>query len=235
MPPPESLKQLKPEEKALLEQWVAEGAKYEMHWSYLPPVKPPRPAANGTELNEIDQFVTTRLAGAGLAMNPPESRARAFRRLSYDLTGLPPAPETLQAYLADNSPEAWEKAADRLLATDACAEHFTRQWLDTVRYGDTHGIHIDNYRAIWPYRDWVIRAFQANMPWDQFTTEQIAGDMLPNRTLDQLVATGFSRCLATTGEGGAIGEEYDAIYAKDRVETMSAIWLGLTTGCAACR
>jgi hypothetical protein len=127
-----------------------------------------------------------------------------------------------------------EKAADELLATTASAEHFARHWLDAARYADTHGIHIDNYRAIWPYRDWVIRAFKNNMPWDQFTTEQIAGDMLPDRTLDQLVATGFSRCLATTGEGGAIAEEYDAIYAKDRVETVSAIWLGLTTGCASC-
>jgi hypothetical protein len=234
MPPPESLKQLKPEEKALLEQWVAEGAKYEMHWSYLPPVKPPRPAANGTELNEIDHFVTTGLAGAGLAMNPPESRARAFRRLSYDLTGLPPAPETLQAYLADNSPEAWEKAADRLLATDACAEHFTRQWLDTVRYGDTHGIHIDNYRSIWPYRDWVIRSFKANQPFDQFTIDQMAGDLLPNATTDQKTATGYNRCMPTTGEGGAIGEEYDAVYAKDRADTMGAVWLGLTVGCATC-
>jgi hypothetical protein len=135
---------------------------------------------------------------------------------------------------AVNAQLAIETAAGELMVSTASAEHFTRHWLDAARYAGTHGIHIDNYRAIWPYRDWVIRAFQANMPWDRFTTEQIAGDMLSERMLDQLVATGFSRCLATTGEGGAIAKEYQAIYAKDQVETVSAIWLGLTTGCAAC-
>src|SRR4029079_7122241 len=137
------------------------------------------------------------------------------RKVSFDLTGLPPSTEELAAFLADTAPDAYEKAVDRLLASPRYGEHMARYWLDAARYADTHGIHIDNYRAIWPYRDWVIRAFQTNMPWDQFTTEQIAGDMLPERTLDQLVATGFSRCVATTGEGGAIAEEYDAIYAKD--------------------
>ena len=123
---------------------------------------------------------------------------------------------------------------DRLLAGEACAEQFGRQWLDAVRYADTHGIHIDNYRSIWPYRDWVIGAFRGNMPFDQFTIEQMAGDLLPNATLDQKVASGFNRCVPTTSEGGAIAAEYEAIYAKDRVETMSTVWLGLTTGCAAC-
>ena len=234
MPPPESLKQLRPEDKALLERWVAEGAKYEIHWSYLPPVKPPLPNAEGPGFTEIDHFVASKLAESGMAMNLPEDRARAFRRLSYDLTGLPPEPEALPAYLADNTPEAWEKAADRLLATDACAEHFTRQWLDTVRYGDTHGIHIDNYRSIWPYRDWVLRAFKANQPFDHFTSDQMAGDLLPNPTPAQKTATGYNRCMPTTGEGGAIGEEYDAVYAKDRADTMGAVWLGLTVGCATC-
>jgi len=234
MPPPDSHKELKPEEKALLERWIAEGAKYEMHWSYLPPVKPPLPEVEGAGLTEIDHFVSAKLKESGLSMNPPEDKARAFRRLCYDLTGLPPDQEALQTYLTDPSPDAWEKATDRLLATDACSEQFARQWLDTVRYADTHGIHIDNYRSIWPYRDWVIRAFKANQPFDQFTIEQMAGDLIPDGTRDQKIASGYNRCMPTTGEGGAIGEEYDAVYAKDRADTMGAVWLGLTVGCATC-
>jgi hypothetical protein len=238
MPPPKSHKTMKPQEIALLERWIEQGAEYEPHWSFAQVKKPEIPAAGaGWAANPIDRFIAEKLDQSGLKPNPPEDLARFYRRLHLDLTGLPPAPDAIEAFKksAANDPQAAvETAADQLLATSASAEHFGRHWLDAARYADTHGIHIDNYRAIWPYRDWVIRAFQANMPWDQFTTEQIAGDMLPDRTLDQLVATGFSRCIATTGEGGAIAEEYDAIYAKDRVETVSAIWLGLTTGCAAC-
>jgi hypothetical protein len=238
MPPPKSHKTLKKHEIALLERWIEQGAEYEAHWAFAPVEKPATPAAGeGWAANPIDRFIAEKLDESGLKPNPPEDPRRFFRRLHLDLTGLPPAPEAVDAFekaSAANPVDAVNQAADQLLATTASAEHFARHWLDAARYADTHGIHIDNYRAIWPFRDWVIRAFQANMPWDQFTTEQIAGDMLPGRTLDQLVATGFSRCLATTGEGGAIGEEYEAIYAKDRVETVSAIWLGLTTGCAAC-
>ena len=238
MPPPKSHKTMNPREIALLERWIEQGAEYEPHWSFAQ-VKKPEPPDAGADwaANPIDRFVAEKLAAAGLKPNPPEDAARFYRRLHLDLTGLPPAPEAIEAFkksYASNPQNAVAAAADELLATTASAEHFARHWLDAARYADTHGIHIDNYRAIWPYRDWVIRAFQANMPWDQFTTEQIAGDLLPDRTLDQHVATGFYRCLATTGEGGAIAEEYDAIYAKDRVETVSAIWLGLTTGCAAC-
>lgn len=238
MPPPKSHKTLKPAEIALLGKWIEQGAEYEAHWSFAPVRKPETPAAGEAwAANPIDRFIAAKLDESGLKPNPPENARRFHRRLTLDLTGLPPEPAETDAFSAafSNNPQAATEAeADRLLATTASAEHFARHWLDAARYADTHGIHIDNYRAIWPYRDWVIRAFQANMPWDQFTTEQIAGDMLPNRTLDQQVATGFSRCLATTGEGGAIGEEYDAIYAKDRVDTVSAIWLGLTTGCASC-
>ncbi|MEY3898341.1 MAG: hypothetical protein RLZZ214_3862, partial [Verrucomicrobiota bacterium] len=238
MPPPASHKTLSPREIALLERWIEQGAEYEPHWSFAAVKKPEPPAAGENwAANPIDRFIAEKLDSSGLKPNPPEDPARLYRRLHLDLTGLPPAPEAIDAFkksAAANPQAAVEATADQLLATPASAEHFARHWLDAARYADTHGIHIDNYRAIWPYRDWVIRAFQANMPWDQFTTEQIAGDMLPGRTLDQLVATGFSRCLATTGEGGAIAEEYDSIYAKDRVETVSAIWLGLTTGCAAC-
>ena len=238
MPPPASHKTLAPEQIALLEKWIEQGAPYEAHWSFIPVKRPEVPeAGKDWAANPIDPFIAAKLGDAGLAPNPPEDLPRFYRRLHLDLTGLPPSPADTEAFVkaaAGNSQAAIEQAADTLLASTASAEHFARHWLDAARYADTHGIHIDNYRAIWPYRDWVVRAFKANMPWDRFTLEQIAGDMLPDRTLDQQVATGFSRCLATTGEGGAISEEYDAIYAKDRVETVSAIWLGLTTGCAAC-
>ncbi|MEO8614931.1 MAG: DUF1553 domain-containing protein [Luteolibacter sp.] len=238
MPPPKSHKVLKPEEIAMIERWIEQGAEFEPHWSFVTVKKPEVPkTGDGWAANPIDRFIAERLEKAGLKPNPPEDLGRFYRRLHFDLTGLPPSPVAMEAFKkssATNPQAAVETAVDELLASTASAENFARHWLDAARYADTHGIHIDNYRAIWPYRDWVIRAFQSNMPWDQFTTEQIAGDMLSNRSLDQLIATGFSRCLATTGEGGAIPEEYDAIYAKDRVETMSAIWLGLTTGCAAC-
>jgi hypothetical protein len=238
MPPPKSHKTLKPEEISMIERWIEQGAEYESHWSFAQVKKPAIPEAGAAwAANPIDRFIAEKLEISALKPNPPEDLGRFYRRLHFDLTGLPPAPEAIEAFKksATADPQtAIENAAEQLLATTASAENFALHWLDAARYADTHGIHIDNYRAIWPYRDWVIRAFQANMPWDQFTSNQIAGDMLPNRTLDQLVATGFSRCLATTGEGGAIDEEYNAIYAKDQVETVSAVWLGLTTGCAAC-
>jgi hypothetical protein len=238
MPPIESHKALLPREIAVLERWIAQGAVYEPHWAFAAVKRPEVPAAGAEwSANPIDRFVFARMAEAGLKPNPPEEARRFHRRLTFDLTGLPPLPgETaafLQAYAAQ--PDAAVAAeADRLLATTASAEHLARYWLDAARYADTHGIHIDNYRAIWPYRDWVIHAFEANMPWDQFTVEQMAGDMLPNKTLDQEVASGFNRCLPTTSEGGAIAEEYQALYALDQVATTSAVWLGLTTGCAAC-
>ncbi|HSP42471.1 MAG TPA: DUF1549 domain-containing protein, partial [Luteolibacter sp.] len=238
MPPPASHKTMKPEEVAVIERWIEQGAEYEPHWAFMPVKRPEPPAAgDGWAANPIDHFIAAKLTDAGLVPNPPEEPRRFFRRLHLDLTGLPPSPEDVEAFVKKHEADpdaAVAGAADELLASMASAEHVARFWLDAARYADTHGIHIDNYRAIWPYRDWVVKAFHQNMPWDQFTLEQIAGDMLPDRTLDQLVATGFSRCLATTGEGGAIAEEYEAIYAQDRVETVSAIWLGLTTSCAAC-
>lgn len=237
MPPPETHKSLSPREIALLEKWIEQGANYQPHWSFASLSRPAVPQATAEAVNPIDQFISEKLEASGLKMNPPEEARRFHRRLSFDLTGLPPSPDSTDAFVKRYEADADKAVADEakaMMATPAHAEHLTRHWLDAARYADTHGIHIDNYRAIWPYRDWVINAFKSNMPWDQFTVEQIAGDLLPNRTLDQQIATGFSRCLATTGEGGAIGEEYDAIYAKDRVETTSAVWLGLTTGCAAC-
>ena len=238
MPPPKSHKIMKAEDIAMIERWVEQGGEYESHWSFVPVKRPEVPTAGRVwAANPIDHFIAAKLEKGGIKPNPPEEIRRFHRRMTFDLTGLPPKPEETDRFVqacAADAPKATEDEADRLLATSASAEHFARHWLDAARYADTHGIHIDNYRSIWPYRDWVIDAFSKNMPWDQFTIEQIAGDLLPKATLEQKVATGFSRCLATTGEGGAIAEEYDAIYAKDRVDTVSAIWLGLTTGCAAC-
>ena len=236
MPPPESHKTMGAREIALLEKWVEQGAGYEDHWSYESVSRPEVPQNSWSD-KPMDGFIFEKLAEAGLEPNPTDDARRFHRRLSLDLTGLPPEPAQTDAFVAtyEKDAEAAVSAeADRMLASIQSAEHFARHWLDAARYADTHGIHIDNNRAIWPYRDWVVRAFHSNMKWDQFTTEQLAGDLLPERTLDQHVATGFLRSLATTGEGGAIPEEYDAIYATDRVDTMSGIWLGLTASCASC-
>ncbi|MFN5560884.1 MAG: DUF1549 domain-containing protein [Opitutaceae bacterium] len=235
MPPPETHKTLKPHEIEILQRWVKEGAPYQPHWSLIPPTRPTVPAAGeGWARSPIDAFIAARLDREGLKPSTPESPARLLRRVTLDLTGLPPTPDELAAFLADPSEAAYSRAVDRLLTSDAHAEHMARQWLDAARYADTHGIHIDNYRSIWPYRDWVISAYKQNLPFDQFSIEQLAGDLLPEPTLEQRVATGFNRCLPTTSEGGAIEAEYEAIYAKDRVETFSTVWLGLTTSCAAC-
>ena len=241
MPPAKSHKTMKADEIAILEKWITQGAEYEEHWAFIPPTRPALPELpedlQGWPKNLIDYFTAGRLAAAGMKPNPVEAPRRFLRRLTFDLTGLPPSPEELDAFDAawDANPDlAAHAAIDRLLASPAYGEHFARHWLDAARYSDTHGIHNDNYRSIWPYRDWVINAYRSNMPFDQFTIEQIGGDLLPAATLDQIVATGFNRCLATTGEGGAIAEEYDAIYAQDRTDTTAAVWLGLTAGCAAC-
>ncbi|MFT5633941.1 MAG: hypothetical protein ACI9SQ_001668 [Rubritalea sp.] len=227
-----------PADIALVRRWVKEGANYEKHWAYIAPKKSELPTVKNKDWirNPIDHFVLSKLEKNNLTPNPEEDKARLLRRLSLDLTGLAPTPKEVTDFLADTRDfdEVYSEKVDQLLKTDSYAEHFARHWLDVARYADTHGIHIDNYRSIWPYRDWVINAFRDNMKFDQFTLEQIAGDMLPNATLEQKIATGFHRCLPTTGEGGAIAEEYDAIYAQDRVDTTSAAWLGLTAGCAAC-
>ncbi|MEI7911759.1 MAG: DUF1553 domain-containing protein [Verrucomicrobiota bacterium] len=236
MPPPAAHKVISARQLGLIEKWIDQGANYEEHWSLIPPTRPPVPALPDSSWpkNPVDNFILARLLKDKLAPAPEADKAALLRRLTLDLTGLPPAPDVVDAFLADTRPDAYEQAVDRLLATPAYGEHQARYWLDAARYADTHGIHIDNYRSIWPYRDWVIKAFNANQPFDQFTIEQLAGDLLPNPTIEQQVATGFHRCLPTTGEGGAIADEYLATYAKDRVETTSAVWLGLTTGCAAC-
>jgi hypothetical protein len=235
MPPPAEGKTVKPVEIALIEKWIAQGANYEKHWSLIAPVKPAPPeVAASWAKNPIDRFVAAKLLENGLEPNPEEQKARLFRRLSFDLTGLPPSEKELEKALRDKSPRAYEKRVDALLASDASAEHFAGIWLDAVRYADTQGIHHDHSRSIWPYRDWVIGAYKSNLPFDEFTVEQLAGDLLPGATLDQQIASGYNRLLPTTGEGGAIEAEYRAIYAKDRVDTTTAVWLGLTLGCATC-
>lgn len=236
MPPPDSHKQLKLEEIALIKRWIEEGAPWQPHWSFLKPERTALPVVKNKKWakNPIDSFILARLEQAGLQPAPEADKATLARRVSLDLTGLPPKPEELDAFVKDKAPDAYEKLVDRLLASPQFGEHRARYWLDAARYADTHGLHFDNYREMWPYRDWVIKAFNKNQPFDQFTIEQIAGDLLPNPTQDQLVATGFHRCNPTTNEGGTIVEENLANYARDRVETTSWVWLGLTANCASC-
>ncbi|HEY3440122.1 MAG TPA: DUF1553 domain-containing protein [Paludibaculum sp.] len=236
MPPVSSHKKLTPEQKDTLKRWIEEGANWEEHWAFQAPARRELPAVqNGSWVrNPIDRFVLARLEAKGLTPAAEAGKRTLIRRVTLDLTGLPPKPEDVEAFVADQSPDAYEKLVDRLMATPQWGEHRARYWLDAARYGDTHGIHIDNYREIWPYRDWVIRAFNANMPFDRFTTEQIAGDLLPNPTLEQRIATGFQRCNVTTNEAGVIIDEVEAIYAKDRADTIGAVYMGLTVGCATC-
>lgn len=237
MPPEESGKPpLSAQEVELLRRWIASGAQYQSHWALVKPQRPDVPAVADQDWvrNSIDHFVLQRLEQEGLNPSGEASRIALIRRVTLDLTGLPPTPQQVDAFLADPSPDAYEKVVDRLLASPRYGEHMARHWLDAARYGDTHGLHLDNVRSIWPYRDWVINAFNENQPFDQFTVEQLAGDLLPEPSLAQRVATGFNRCNVTTSEGGSIDEEYYVRYAIDRVETTATVWLGLTAGCAAC-
>ncbi|MBI5280412.1 MAG: DUF1553 domain-containing protein [Candidatus Solibacter usitatus] len=236
MPPPYSHKKLTEQQKETLKRWIDEGANWQEHWSFIAPVRPPAPEVKDARWvrNPIDRFVLARLEARGLAPAPEADRRTLARRLSLDLTGLPPRPEEVETFVKDGSPEAYERLADRLLASPRWGEHRARYWLDAARYGDTHGIHVDNYREMWPYRDWVIGAFNANMAFDRFTIEQLAGDLLPASTLEQKIASGFQRCNVTTNEAGVIIDEVEAIYAKDRADTTGAVWMGLTVGCATC-
>lgn len=233
MPPPDSRRELDPEEIEIVRRWIAEGAQYQPHWAFMTPKRPSLPDGEGPS-HPVDRFVVERLKEEGLSLNPEADRHTLIRRVTLDLTGLPPTPDEVQAFVEDDSPEAYERLVDALLDRPAYGEHRARYWLDYVRYADTHGYHFDNYRSIWPYRDWVIDAFNDNQPFDQFTLEQIAGDMLPRPTRSQKIATGYIRAGMSTNEGGTIPEENLAIYATDRVETTSQVWLGLTMGCARC-
>jgi mono/diheme cytochrome c family protein len=236
MPPPMTKKTLTKVQKELLQRWVKEGAEYQQHWSLITTERPQPPHVKNAAWvrTPIDNFILAKLEELGLAPAPEADRRTLARRLSLDLTGLPPDPAEVEAFVNDNSPDAWGRLVDHILDKPEWGEHRGRYWLDAARYADTHGIHFDNFREIWSYREWVIKAFNRNMPFDQFTIEQLAGDLLPNRTLDQVVASGFNRCNITTNEGGAIDEEYKVLYTRDRIETTSQVWMGLTAGCAVC-
>jgi len=240
MPPPASGRTLTPKQIATLKRWVSEGAEYEKHWSLIPPSRPALPplAKGGIGgvwvRNPIDRFVLARLEKEHLTPAPEADRRTLARRVCLDLTGLPPDPADVEAFVKDKSPDAYEKLVDKYLASPQYGEHRARYWLDAARYADSNGIHFDNFREMWAYRDWVIKAFNANMPFDEFTIENLAGDLLPNHTLDQQVGSGFNRCNITTNEGGAIDEEYRVLYARDRTETTSQVWLGTTMGCSVC-
>jgi hypothetical protein len=236
MPPPKSHKVLKPEEKELIRQWILAGAPWQGHWSFIKPVKEAVPAVRkaGWVRNPIDNFVLAKLESKGLAPAPEADRRTLARRLSLDLTGLPPAPEDVERFVKDRSRDAYEKYVRKLLSSPRWGEHRGRYWLDAARYADTHGLHFDNYREMWPYRDYVIRSFNQNKAFDKFVVEQLAGDLLANPTDDELVATGFHRCNMTTNEGGTIEEENLTNYANDRVTTTGWVFMGLTMNCSAC-
>jgi hypothetical protein len=236
MPPPYSGRKLTPAQIETLKNWIDSGAKWETHWAFMPPKRPELPAVQDKAWvrTPVDQFILARLEKEGLHPAAETDKATLLRRVTFDLTGLPPTPEELKAFLADSSPQAYDKVVDRLLASPHYGERMTMQWLDLARYADTHGYHIDSAREMWPWRDWVIQAFNRNMPYDQFTVEQIAGDLLPQATQSQLIATGFNRNHMINFEGGAIPEEYQNEYIVDRIEATSTTWLGITLGCARC-
>jgi mono/diheme cytochrome c family protein len=236
MPPLKTGKHLTAEQIELLTKWIAQGAEWKKHWSFIAPERPDLPSVTNKRWprNPIDEFILARLDREHLAPSREADKATLIRRVTFDLTGLPPTPPEVDAFLADSRADAYERLVDRLLASPRYGEHEARYWLDAARYGDTHGLHLDNERSLWPYRDWVINAFNKNMPFNEFTIEQLAGDLLPSPTLDQKVATGFNRCNVSTSEGGAIDEEFYVRYAVDRTETMATVWMGLTAGCAVC-
>lgn len=236
MPPADSGKEISPAEIQLLKAWVEQGAAYQQHWSFLPPQRPELPTVQQQTWSQtpLDRFVLARLEREQLQPSPRADKATLCRRLSLDLTGLPPTLDELDAFLNDHSPESYEKLVDRLLSSPRYGEHQARYWLDAARYADTSGYFTDEEWEMWHWRDWVINAFNQNMPFDQFTVEQLAGDLLPEPTQNQLIATGFHRNHMTTRETGVIDEEYRVEYIVDRIDTTSTVWMGLTVGCARC-
>lgn len=236
MPPPETHKSLKPEQVALIKKWIEAGAPFAGHWAFQAPQKAEVPVVKNSKWtrNAIDNFIAAKLAEHKLSPSMEADKETLIRRVTFDLTGLPPTPNDIDEFLADKSSDAYEKLVDRLLNSPRYGEHMARYWLDAARYGDTHGLHLDNERSMWPYRDWVVQAFNQNLSYDQFTKWQIAGDLLPSPTREQLVASGFNRCNVTTSEGGSINEEFIFRYAVDRTSTTVGVWMGLTAGCAQC-
>ena len=247
MPPKDSDKSLTVAQKETLKRWIAEGAKFQTHWAFVAPRRPIVPKIQDFKAQisnlkseawetrtPIDRFVFARISAAGLRPSPAADRVTLLRRVTLDLTGLPPSLDEVDDFLTDTEPDAFERVVDRLLASPRYGEHQARDWLDQARYADTHGYFTDHERFMWRWRDWVINAFNADMPFDQFTIEQLAGDLLPNATIEQRIATGFNRNHMITEETGVTPEEYRTEYVADRVRTTSAVWMGLTAGCAQC-
>jgi len=236
MPPSNSHLKLNPKEKAILIKWVEQGAHWKKHWAFIPPEKstPPKIEEDWNPKNEIDQFVYAKLIENNLTPNKLAKKEQLLRRVTIDLTGLPPTIEEINSFLKDNSTKAYEKVVDRLLNSDSHAERLTLDWLDLARYSDSHGYHADGSRFMWPWRDWVIKSFRKNMPYDEFVTDQIAGDLLPNATKEQILATAFNRNHPMTAEGGVIDEEFRVDYVTNRTNTFGTAFLGLTMECAKC-
>jgi len=236
MPPPESNLKLSDHEKAILKRWIEQGAEWKEHWAFISPVKPavPKVSDNLWITNEIDNFILNRLEAEGIVPSARIKNEKLLRKLSFDLRGLPPAIEDMKAFQQDNSEENYLRLVDKYLASDAFAERMTNEWLDLSRYADTHGYQDDLERTMWPWRDWVIHAFKNNMPYNKFVTWQLAGDLIPNATKEQIIATAFNRNHKITQEGGVIPEEYRAEYVTDRTNTFGTAFLGLTVECAKC-
>ena len=236
MPPADSGRSLTDDQKQKIKLWIESGASWNLHWSYEKLEQPaiPKLSQDWKTVNDIDKFVFAELEKRGLVPATQADKHVLVRRVTFDLTGMPPSESEVDAFVNDTSENAYEKLVDRLLGSPHYGEHMARFWLDAARYGDTHGLHLDNYREMWPYRDWVINAFNENMPYDQFGTEQLAGDLLPNRSESQLIATGFNRAHVTTAEGGSIVEEVYVRNVIDRVNTTGTVFMGLTVGCAQC-
>jgi hypothetical protein len=234
MPPPKAKKPLKPEQIALIRDWIKQGADFKGHWAFSAPEKPPVPDLDKSDASPLDAFVRKKLTEHGLTRAAEAPREILIRRVTFDLTGLPPTPQEIDAFVNDTALDAYEKVVNRLEASPHYGEHMARYWLDAARYGDTHGLHLDNERSMWPYRDWVVKAFNENLPFDKFAQWQLAGDLLPSPTPDQIIASGFNRCNVTTSEGGSIDAELLVRYAIDRATTASELFMGLTAGCAVC-
>ncbi|MBY0459042.1 MAG: DUF1549 domain-containing protein, partial [Gemmataceae bacterium] len=234
MPPPKANKPLKPEQVAILKKWIDEGAAWGTHWSFTAPRRAEVPKTKFETRNPIDAFVFARLEKEGLKPSPEADKARLIRRATLDLTGLPPTPDEVDAFLKDPAPDAYEKVVDRLLASERFGERMAWDWLDAARYADSNGYQGDGERTMWPWRDWVVRAYNDNLPFDKFTAWQLAGDLLPKATREQVLATGFNRNHTINGEGGRIPEENRVEYVFDQAETAGTVWLGLTFNCCRC-
>ena len=236
MPPPETGKRLNDKQKKILEEWIKQGAEYEEHWSFLPISKPKIPAhvSKSKSSHPVDRFLAQRIEKEPFQFSRQADKITLLRRLYFDLVGMPPTPEEAKSFLQDKNNQAYTKLVDRLLADQRFGERMAVHWLDLVRYSDTIGYHSDVFMEVSAYRDYVINAFNENIPYDQFVIENLAGDLLPEASKQQKIASGYNRLLQTTEEGGAQAAEYQAIYQADRVRNFGVVWLGATTGCAQC-